>query len=317
VRKATARRDPTKTMTRWITGLPLAVLVVLLILYAPFWACLVVVVAVAVLCGVEFISLVVPGATKSDKILCSFFCALHTVLIVFVVVLPQVIVAGHDTAIKSLEASRFCILSEILFLFLMVFVVFSVSLSLRRDLLMSLNRLGPLVFAVLYIGVPLGLLSILLMLERPLVFWILAVTFLADTVAYLVGKAWGRQKMALRISPGKTWEGFGGSLLGGFVASIVVILIFLKTSWHDLGLPVILGFGFMGAFVAVFGVLGDLSESFLKRAVGVKDSGKLIPGHGGILDRLDGLLFTTPVTFAVFSLAPIFSESVRDVFLKM
>jgi phosphatidate cytidylyltransferase len=278
---------------------------------------LVVVAAVAVLCGVEFISLAVPDATKSDKILCAFFCALHTVLIVFVVMLPNVVATNHASTAVRLQASGFGTLCEILFLFLVVFVAFSVSLSSRRNLGASLSRLGPLVFAVLYIGVPLGLLSIFLILERPLVFWILAVTFLADTVAYLVGKAWGRHKMAPRISPGKTWEGFGGSLLGGVVASIVVVLIFSKTSWHDLGLPVILGFGFMGAFVAVFGVLGDLSESFLKRAVGVKDSGKLIPGHGGILDRVDGLLFTTPVTFAVFSLAPIFSESVRDVFLNM
>lgn len=304
-------------MTRWLTGLPLAVLVVLLILYAPFWACLVVVVAVAILCGREFMGLIVPDATKGDKILCAFFCALHTVLIVFIVMLPQVIAAGHNTMTASLQASRFGTLSEIIFLFLVVFVAFAMSLSSRRDLLTSLNRLGPLVFAVLYIGVPLGLLGIFLILERPLVFWILAVTFLADTVAYLVGRAWGRHKMAPRISPGKTWAGFGGSLLGGLIASMAVILIFSKTSWRDLGVPVILGFGVMGAFVAVFGVLGDLSESFLKRAVGVKDSGQLIPGHGGILDRVDSLLFTTPVTFAVFSLVPIFSESVRDVFLKM
>lgn len=302
-------------MTRWITGLPLAVLVVLLILYAPFWACLVVVMAVAALCGREFISLIVPDATKSDKILCAFFCALHTALIFFNAVLAQM-GAFHSPSLTE-RFPRFSTLSEILFLFLVVFVAFVVSLSARRDLRASLNRLGPLVFAVLYIGVPLGLLGIFLITERPLVFWILAVTFLADTVAYLVGKTWGRHKMALRISPGKTWEGFGGSLLGGWIASIAVILIFSQVSWHDLGLPVILGFGFMGSFVAVFGVLGDLSESFLKRAVGVKDSSQLIPGHGGILDRIDSLLFTTPVTFAVFLLAPIFSESVRDVFLKM
>lgn len=304
-------------MTRWITGLPLAVLVILLVLYAPFWACLTVVMAVAALCGMEFIGLVIPDATKRDKALCAVFCVLHTVLIIFVVMLPQVVATNHASTAASLQASGFGTLSEILFLFLVVFVAFAVSLSARQDLRASLNRLGPLVFAVLYIGVPLGLLGIFLIMERPLVFWILAVTFLADTVAYLVGKLWGRHKMAPQISPGKTWEGFGGSLLGGFVASIALVLIFSKTSWRDLGVPVILGFGLMGAFVAVFGVLGDLSESFLKRAVGVKDSGKLIPGHGGILDRVDGLLFTTPVTFAVFSLAPVFSESVRNVFLKM
>lgn len=304
-------------MTRWITGLPLAGLVVLLILYAPFWACLCVVIAVAVLCGVEFMGLILPDATKGDKVLSAVFCALHTVLIVFIVMLPQVVANNHASTMASLQVSGFGTLSEILFLFLVVFVAFSVSLAARRDLRVSLNRLGPLVFAVLYIGVPLGLLSVFLVMERPLVFWILAVTFLADTVAYLVGKAWGRHKMAPQISPGKTWEGFVGSLLGGFSASVAVILIFSKTSWQDLGVSVILGFGVTGSFVAIFGVLGDLSESFLKRAVGVKDSGKLIPGHGGILDRLDGLLFTTPVTFAVFSLLPIFSESVRDVFLKM
>lgn len=108
--------------------------------------------------------------------------------------------------------------------------------------------------------------------------------WVSDSFAYLVGKAVGRHKMAPRISPKKTWEGF----VGGIVGSILVWLILYATGLFtfDAFFAVV-----CGAVVAVLGVIGDLIESRIKRAVGVKDSGHLIPGHGGMLDRCDSLIF--------------------------
>ena len=110
-----------------------------------------------------------------------------------------------------------------------------------------------------------------------------------DIFAYLTGKLLGKHKLFPRISPGKTIEGS----IGGFVFTIVAMMVFAHyAEW----LPIADGIG-MAASAVVFGTLGDLSESMLKRQAGVKDSGKLIPGHGGILDRFDSVMFSVPFIF--------------------
>ena len=115
-------------------------------------------------------------------------------------------------------------------------------------------------------------------------------TFAVDTTAYFIGRAWGRHKMAPTISPGKTWEGAVGGLAGAIVAVIALALLLdIDISYSEM---VILGF-----LIAVFAQLGDLAESKLKRSMGVKEAGNLIPGHGGILDRLDSIVFTGVVVY--------------------
>ena len=110
-----------------------------------------------------------------------------------------------------------------------------------------------------------------------------------DIFAYLTGKLLGRHKLFPRISPGKTIEGS----IGGLVFTIIAMVVFAHyAEW----LPIADGIG-MAAIAVVFGTLGDLSESMLKRQAGVKDSGKLIPGHGGILDRFDSVMFSVPFIF--------------------
>ena len=109
-----------------------------------------------------------------------------------------------------------------------------------------------------------------------------------DTAAYFVGRAIGRHKLCPRISPGKTIEG----AVAGLAAAVMVAAALGR--W--LGLPLSHGLA-LGALIGVFGQLGDLSKSVLKREAGVKDAGALIPGHGGVLDRFDSLLFAAPVTF--------------------
>lgn len=115
------------------------------------------------------------------------------------------------------------------------------------------------------------------------VVFVLFVTWAADTGAYLAGRAWGRHRLAPRLSPGKTWEGFfGGCLVGSLVGAFLGILIELGAGPGAL----------LGLLIGSLGTLGDLSISVLKRRAGVKDSGNLFPGHGGMLDRLDSLLWS-------------------------
>ncbi len=113
-------------------------------------------------------------------------------------------------------------------------------------------------------------------------------TWGTDTAAYFAGHAFGKHKLYERISPKKTWEGFAGGLAGSVVGSLAVLWLLHPRALTP-GAAVVLGIG-----AGILGPLGDLAESMVKRAAGVKDSGKIIPGHGGLLDRIDALLFVAP-----------------------
>lgn len=112
-------------------------------------------------------------------------------------------------------------------------------------------------------------------------------TWANDTFAYFAGHAFGRHKLFERISPKKTWEGFAGGAVGS-VLGTVALAWFLLPDVPPAAAAVV------GAGAAILGPLGDLAESMVKRAAGVKDSGRIIPGHGGLLDRIDALLFVAP-----------------------
>jgi len=125
------------------------------------------------------------------------------------------------------------------------------------------------------------------------VFFLFVLIWSSDTFAYFTGKYFGKHKMAPKISPKKTWEGFAGGVLLTLVAGF-----FVEQSFPDLrGNWIVVGF-----LVSVFAPLGDLVESQLKRTFGVKDSGNIIPGHGGILDRLDSFIICVPVVYLYFIL---------------
>ena len=119
-----------------------------------------------------------------------------------------------------------------------------------------------------------------------MVLWMLLLVFAADIGAYFAGRSLGRHKMAPRVSPGKTWEG----AIGGLISVALVALV----GAARLGLPVLAGIAF-GCAVGIFSVIGDLTESMFKRAAGLKDSGTLLPGHGGILDRIDSVTAAAPL----------------------
>ena len=127
---------------------------------------------------------------------------------------------------------------------------------------------------------------------RNWVFLALFATFGSDTTAFFIGRVWGKHHLAPNISPGKTWEG----VIAGLIGAIIVSLLFtLPTPLHlpfDYWQAI-----FLGLLISIFGQLGDLVESLLKRNVGVKDSGKLLPGHGGFLDRIDSIVFAGIVVY--------------------
>lgn len=149
-----------------------------------------------------------------------------------------------------------------------------------------------LLFGIFYIGYTLG--HFLLLRNQQdgglLVLFVLLVTWASDAAAYYVGKTWGARPLAPRLSPNKTVEGF----LGGLV--VAPIIAWIAHLWF---LPVVRPVDclILGVLFAMLGLLGDLSESSLKRYAGVKDSGSLIPGHGGMLDRVDSLLLNAPVFY--------------------
>jgi phosphatidate cytidylyltransferase len=113
-------------------------------------------------------------------------------------------------------------------------------------------------------------------------------TWSCDVFAYLIGKTWGRHKFAPRISPKKTWEGAGG----GFVCGFAVVML---AAWA-FRLPLVSMLG-LGILIPLATIAGDLGESMLKRSAGIKDTGNWIPGHGGLLDRMDSLLFVIPTVY--------------------
>ncbi len=122
------------------------------------------------------------------------------------------------------------------------------------------------------------------------VYTVLAITWFQDAAALLVGRTWGQHHMAPYLSPKKSWEGAAG----GFSASVLAALLAVPL----LGLPI--GYGgaaLLGIVGGIAGPIGDLAESFIKRQIGVKDASNIIPGHGGVLDRADSMLFTAPVLY--------------------
>jgi len=154
------------------------------------------------------------------------------------------------------------------------------------------DEVGKLFLGMAWCG---GLLAFLPLIRRlddglAILFLLLASTWLGDTGAYFSGRLFGKHRMSPLISPKKTWEGLFGGLIFSVVGAVVVALIGL----HGANL---LEVALLGALVDVSGVLGDLAESLVKRAFGVKDSGTIMPGHGGILDRIDSVLFSAPVLY--------------------
>lgn len=172
-----------------------------------------------------------------------------------------------------------------------------------------LAAIGTTLFAVLYAGLPLAFVPLLHALPGThgwangshwagalAVALPLAATWLGDAVAFFAGTAWGHGGLAPRISPNKSWVGVWGGLTGAGLAGAVWFLI-ASRRLPELPIAGVLVAALVGVVLGVGAIVGDLAESLLKRDAGVKDSGTLFPGHGGVLDRLDALIFTLPAAY--------------------
>lgn len=194
-------------------------------------------------------------------------------------------------------ASRgaFFILPAVIFLWAVIpMTFFMLSAGVSRPDAVDLSAkaaLGPV-----YISLPLSLLVLIDRFPKGnlWIFFLLAVVFSSDTGAFYFGKIFGKRKLYPSVSPGKTWEGAAGGLLFSLAAAFI-FLLFLPIASYGVK---ILG---LAAALSISGQIGDLVESMLKRQYGVKDSGKILPGHGGMLDRIDGLLFAVPILHVYLS----------------
>jgi len=151
--------------------------------------------------------------------------------------------------------------------------------------------IGGIILGPFYICLPLAFLAIIARLPQGhlWVFFILAITFAGDTCSFYVGRFFGRHKLT-RISPGKTWEG----ALGGLIANVVSAGVYAWLFFPSLSVNSLM---VLGIIIGISGQVGDLAESMLKRMSNTKDSGNILPGHGGMLDRIDSFLFAIPVLY--------------------
>ena len=185
------------------------------------------------------------------------------------------------------QNSSVCVLGAIVF-FLMLAMTWAMFSG--RELKGFLAEIASTLLGIAYVAIPLSLLVWVCLRPggRALALFALVLVWTGDTMAFFVGSHWGKHKLAPRISPGKTWEG----TLASFGSTIGVGLLYVRFFSS--------GFGYgeaalLSASVNVAAQVGDLAESALKRGAGVKDSSNLVPGHGGVLDRIDALLFAAPV----------------------
>jgi len=174
----------------------------------------------------------------------------------------------------------------LLAIFVIVWLAFAVLRESR-----TLHDAAVDLVAPLYIGAPLGMLAALQMLSGPRATLLLIATIVvSDTAQYYSGRMFGRRPLAPTISPHKTVEGaIGGVILGALFMAVGITFLFPAT-------PIVVRI-LLGLVIVFLGIAGDLFESRLKRTAHVKDSSALIPGHGGVLDRIDALLFAIPVFY--------------------
>jgi phosphatidate cytidylyltransferase len=172
----------------------------------------------------------------------------------------------------------------------------------------SVAGLSTSVFGVFYVG---WLPAHVVMLHGTprigpgLVTLLVAAVALSDAAAYGGGSWFGKHKMAPMVSPNKTWEGSVSGILAALAGMVVFYALSVRPGWDALPQWTLVRYLYTGAILSVVGQIGDLAESCLKRDAGVKDSGVIFPGHGGMLDRCDGYLFTAPVLY--YMVTPLFN----------
>jgi phosphatidate cytidylyltransferase len=188
------------------------------------------------------------------------------------------------------------------FLVLVLLILSVLFMVTSKDLSSTISKMGMALFGILFIGFLLAYVSLIRNMTngRLWVLFLMVTIWAGDIFALLSGSFFGRHKLYPKISPNKTFEGLGGAIVGSIIVALAFSLLFIPhlKKGHCILLAVGLG---------ILGQLGDFTESMLKRSAQVKDSGTLIPGHGGMLDRLDSFLFSAP--FLHYSLLYLLKET--------
>jgi phosphatidate cytidylyltransferase len=262
-------------LTRIATGLFITGGWLALLFYGPFWLFWLTFLLLGALALNEYFNMTLAGSRRRDKIT-------GTIL----GLLP--LIAAYAGKPEAVSAGLFLAL-----FFLIVYILTRYSAvsseTTRLNAFSLMMRLG---FGIFYVGFSFSHFTLLLTLQegQHLLILLTVITVFSDSFAYYIGRMLGRHKMAPAISPGKTIEGLCGGLVGSILGAIIVGLWFFPA--YSLIKISILTF-----ILSLIGVMGDLTESMIKRTMGVKDSGNILPGHGGVLDRLDSLMIAAPVLF--------------------
>ncbi|HEY2394318.1 MAG TPA: phosphatidate cytidylyltransferase [Candidatus Angelobacter sp.] len=297
-------------MKRILTAVVLIPVVLLLVFKAPLWLFALGVAGLIILTLREYLDIVEAAGIKPFRWL-TYAASVLPIIVFLSSLWPS---KALEFFYPELIAMRWSMLVPLLAL------VFGIPLVFRKDLREGYIAVAASVFGVLYIGVSL---SLLINLQRGieitfLIFLLLSV-WAGDIAAYYVGKNFGKHKLAPIVSPNKSWEGAVASIVASIAVAFLTMhfrpqLIGLVARMHGLSdkgldghllpsiglIPIIC----LGIATNVAAQFGDLFESALKRGAGVKDSGTILPGHGGILDRIDALLFAIPVVWWYAQLAP-------------
>jgi len=188
------------------------------------------------------------------------------------------------------------------FLFIVLLILSLLFMATSKDLSSTISKMGMTLFGILFIGFLLAYVSLIrnMINGRLWVLFLTATIWAGDISALLSGSFFGRHKLYPKISPNKTFEGLGGAIVGSIIIALAFSLLFIPHL--EIGPCIFLAIG-----LGILGQLGDFTESMLKRSAQVKDSGTLIPGHGGMLDRLDSFLFSAP--FLHYSLLYLLKET--------
>ena len=279
----------------WRRALSVVVLapLVLLIVYMGDWLYLILVSVAVVMMQVEYCRLAQHFTEKLNPVMPAL---LSGVFCLFAYFLPTLSTDATRASVTQTTSASTIIFSYFTFVFIYIFAESIFRAKVAGELLgVTLKLTG-----ILTIGWALGYHLILLRntgpIGRQLIFLLAGIIWCSDTGAYLVGRAFGKHKLGTPVSPRKTIEGTIGGLVVGTLTSFLLNALLLKgtLSWgHAI---------FIGLLLSVLGQLGDLSASLMKRTAGVKDSGQVIPGHGGFIDRCDSLIFSTPVLYYYLAL---------------
>ena len=269
----------------WWRALSVVVLLplILLIIYCGDWLYLLLVLLVMAMMQVEYCRLAQHFTEKLNPVTPALLTGVFCLLAYF---LP--------TLTRSLPVSA------VMFFFTFVFIYVFAESIFRAKVDGELITVTLKLTGILTIGWVFGYHLILLRNAEPvgrhLIFLLCGTVWCSDTGAYLIGRAFGKHKLGTPVSPRKTVEGTIGGLIVGTLGGFLLGAILLKDtfSWENAV--------FIGFFLSVLGQLGDLSASLMKRTAGVKDSGDVIPGHGGFIDRCDSLIFSTPALYYYWEL---------------